>query len=194
MGITTNPLYNEGLLQVEEKPSSKPPVEMQAEPWENGLVERLRQVFGEDLLGASSYLGQHFLVIRADATIPVIQHLKNEGFDFLADLTAVDYPKRDLRFELIYVLARFGGSERIRVKTQIADGAIPASVTGIYPGANWLEREVFDMFGIRFDGHPDMRRILLPDEWQGFPLRKEYGITEMDNAWVQANLGIESGQ
>jgi NADH-quinone oxidoreductase subunit C len=80
------------------------------------------------------------------------------------------------------------------VKTQITDGASLPSSVPIWPGANWLEREVFDMFGIKFDGHPDLKRILLPEDWKGHPLRKDYSILQQDKEWVQINLGIESGQ
>jgi NADH-quinone oxidoreductase subunit C len=82
----------------------------------------------------------------------------------------------------------------VRVKTSIADGYRPASAVSVHRTANWLEREVYDMFGIEFAGHPDLRRILLPEDWQGFPLRKEYSILQQDERWVQENLGIESGQ
>ena len=82
----------------------------------------------------------------------------------------------------------------MRIKTAIADGFQPQTAVDVHLTANWLEREVFDMFGIEFAGHPDMRRILLPDEWQGYPLRKDYGILQQDDRWVRENLGIESGQ
>jgi len=80
------------------------------------------------------------------------------------------------------------------VKTQIADGESIASVVSIWATANWLEREVYDMFGITFRDHPDLKRILLPDGWKGHPLRKDYGILQQDSEWVQINLGIDSGQ
>ena len=124
----------------------------------------------------------------------VISVLKEQGFDYLVDLTAVDYPAKPERFELVYILYSFGRNERMRVKARVKEGEKPHSVTGIHLTANWLEREVFDMFGIEFADHPDLRRILMPDEWQGYPLRKDYPITRMDNQWVQENLGIPSGQ
>jgi NADH-quinone oxidoreductase subunit C len=92
------------------------------------------------------------------------------------------------------MLYSFSRKQRLLVKTQIADGASIASSVSIWPAANWLEREVFDMFGIQFEGHPDLKRILLPDGWKGHPLRKDYGILQQDKEWVQINLGIESGQ
>jgi NADH-quinone oxidoreductase subunit C len=136
------------------------------------------------------------MVVDPSIAYDVLQILRdNDGYDYCVDVTAVHYPKREkLEFDLIWILYSYPQNERIRVKTQIADGAAVKSVVGLWPTANWLEREVFDMFGIRFEGHPDLRRILLPDEWQGHPLRKEYGITQQDQQWVQINVGIQSGQ
>jgi NADH-quinone oxidoreductase subunit C len=106
----------------------------------------------------------------------------------------VHYPKREQQFDVIWILYSFPRNERIRVKTMIKEGDPVATVSDIWETANWLEREVYDMFGIKFDGHPDLKRILLPEDWKGFPLRKDYGILQQDTEWVKINLGIESGQ
>lgn len=173
----------------------KPPAVMAATPWESDLVNELKQQFGEAILEASSYVGQNFLVAKPDAVISFIEYLKLEAdFDYLVDITAVDWPKRPERFDLVYILYSFARNERIRIKTRIPEGYRPASAVRVHRTANWLEREVFDMFGIEFDGHPDLRRILMPEDWRGHPLRKDYPVLEQDQHWVQENLGIERGQ
>jgi NADH-quinone oxidoreductase subunit C len=142
-----------------------------------------------------TYAGQNYMLVDRTLIPEILQVLRNEEqFDYCVDITALHYPQREKQFDVVWVLYSFARNERIRVKTQILDGeSLPSSVP-IWAGANWLEREVFDMFGIKFDGHPDMKRILLPDGWKGHPLRKDYGILQQDNEWVQINLGIESGQ
>src|ERR1700716_3279993 len=173
----------------------KPPPTMAATPWESNLTKELKEQFGDQISEFSSYLGQNFLVCKSEAAVPILEFLKLEAdFDYLVDITAVDYPKRAERFDLLYILYSFARNERIRIKTAVADGAKPATATTVFATSNWLEREVFDMFGIQFEGHPDMRRILLPEEWEGFPLRKEYGLIQQDDRWVRENLNIESGQ
>jgi NADH-quinone oxidoreductase subunit C len=173
----------------------KPPAPMASTPWEGELPAQIKERFGGDIAESASYLGQNFVVVRSAAVIPLMEYLKLEaGFDYLVDITAVDYPNRAERFDLIYILYSFARNERMRVKAMIADGAQPQTAVNVHTGANWLEREVFDMFGIQFAGHPDMRRILLPEEWEGFPLRKENSIIKQDDRWVKDNLGIESGQ
>lgn len=168
---------------------------MQATPWESELARELQARFPGRILESASYRGQNFIVVTPDAVIPSLEFLKVEAqFDYLVDITAVDYPSREKRFELIYTLYGFSRNERLRLKTAIDATESARSATGVYAGANWLEREVFDMFGIRFAGHPDMRRILLPEDWQGHPLRKDSSILGMDHEWVKSNLGIESGQ
>jgi NADH-quinone oxidoreductase subunit C len=174
---------------------AKPPAVMVTTPWESDLTQALKERFGGAMTEFSTYLGQNFLLVTPDAAIPILETLKLElDFDYLVDLTAVDYPKRSERFELVYILYSFARNERVRVKTAFADGFRPATATTVHLAANWLEREVFDMFGIQFANHPDMRRILLPEEWQGYPLRKENSILLQDDTWVRENLGIESGQ
>jgi NADH-quinone oxidoreductase subunit C len=171
------------------KPAGPVPV-----AWSSPLVEKYKARFGSSL-DAQSYLGQNYFTVDRSLVPDFLKLLRDEDqFDYCVDITAVHYPKREKQFDVLWILYSFARNERIRVKTQIADGeSLPSSVA-IWATANWLEREVYDMFGIKFDGHPDLKRILLPDGWKGFPLRKDYGILQQDKEWVQINLGIESGQ
>jgi NADH-quinone oxidoreductase subunit C len=172
----------------------KPPATMAATPWDSDLAKEVKERFGDRVTEISTYLGQNFVVVKPDSAIPLIEYLKLEAdFDYMVDITAVDWPKRPERFDVVYILYSFARNLRLRVKTYIAEGYKPETAVTIHLTANWLEREVFDMFGIEFAGHPNMTRILLPEEWQGYPLRKDYGIIQQDDRWVQENLGIESG-
>lgn len=176
-------------------PPPKPPAVMVTSPWESELTNRLKAQFGEAITEFLTYVGQNFLVAKYDAVPALLDYLKGEeDFDYLVDITAVDRPKREARFDLVYIVYSFAHNQRIRIKTLLKDGDKPHSVVDIHLTADWLEREVFDMFGIEFTDHPGLKRILMPDEWQGHPLRKDYNIVQMDNRWVQENLGIESGQ
>jgi NADH-quinone oxidoreductase subunit C len=163
-------------------------------PWDSPMIAKLKGNYGSGM-ETLTYAGQNYMVVDRSLIPEILQVLRNEEqFDYCVDITALHYPQREKQFDVVWVLYSFGRNERIRVKTQIADGESVQSSIPIWAGANWLEREVFDMFGIKFDGHPDMKRILLPDGWKGHPLRKDYGILQQDNEWVQINLGIESGQ
>jgi NADH-quinone oxidoreductase subunit C len=177
-------------------PAPKAPAVMESTPWESELTSALKAEFGDQVLDFATYRGQDFLVARPDSVVNIVEYLKYEAaYDYLVDVTAVHWPKRTgEEFDLVYILYSFARNHRLRVKTRIADGYKPQSAVSVHLTANWLEREVFDMFGIEFSGHPDLKRILMPDEWTGYPLRKDYSIIEMDQAWVKDNLGIESGQ
>lgn len=163
-------------------------------PWESPLVEQLKARFGAALLNAASYLGQNYLVVTNKASFDVISELRALGYTTLTDLTAVHYPKDAQPFEMVWILHSMQANQRIRVKARLAEGEKVASLTELWQAANWMEREVFDMFGIAFTDHPDLRRILMPEEWSGHPLRKDYSPTLQDQNWVRKNLGIESGQ
>jgi len=172
----------------------KPPVVLQT-PLDNEFVTRFRAKFGAALIEAMQDRKQSILTVDRARLVELALHLRDEEkFDMLADLTAVDWPKREKRFDVVLNLYSFAKNERLMVKVHAADAEEVPSVVSVWPTANWQEREVFDMFGIVFAGHPDLKRILLPDEWQGYPLRKDYDILQQDTAWVRENLGIESGQ
>lgn len=181
------------------KPAAKPappkPEGPKPLPWESELVRKLKAQYGSGMKEASTYVGQKYLVVDSSIAYEILLRMRDdELFDYLVDVTAVHYPKREVQFDIVYILYSFKNNERVRVKTQTKDGEKLRSVVGMWETANWLEREVFDMFGIEFEQHPELKRILLPDGWKGYPLRKDYPILCQDQEWVQANLGIESGQ
>ena len=169
-----------------------PPVPV---PLDNDLTKRYCERCGAAILDALEDRKQPYLVIDSTKLLDVARYSRaEEKFDLLEDFTAVDWPRREKRFDLIAILYSFPHNTRLRLKIPIAETERPASLVEIWATANWLEREIFDMFGIVFAGHPGLKRILLPDEWQGHPLRKDYDILRQDTAWIRENLGIESGQ
>jgi NADH-quinone oxidoreductase subunit C len=177
-----------------KEPPAKPAVPA-PEPWSGELPDALRKQFPDVACEALTFRGQNFLILPKENFLAAANYLKAEhGFTLLADLTAMDFPKEEKRFQVVYQLYSFSRNERLRLKVPLADGETIESAIPVWGVADWLEREVYDMFGIRFEHHPNLRRILLPDEWQGFPLRKDYPILKQDDKWVQENLHIESGQ
>lgn len=171
------------------------PVGPQPEPWNSELVDTFKKQYGSGIREANTYVGQKYLAVDSGIVFEVLSRMRDgEQYDYCVDITAVHWPKREQPFEIIYILYSFQHNERVRIKAQIAEGQHLQSAVNLWPTANWLEREVFDMFGIVFDGHPDLKRILMPDGWKGHPLRKDYDILQQDKEWVQTNIGIESGQ
>jgi NADH/F420H2 dehydrogenase subunit C len=120
------------------------------------------------------------LVLRPDAIRPVVEYLKRTkewSFKLLADIAGVDWPKREKRFDVVYNLYSPAHNLRLRLKVQVAEGESVPSLAAVHRTADWLEREVYDMFGVPFADHPDLRRILMPDDWEGHPLRKDFPLS-----------------
>ena len=146
---------------------------------ENPVAVEIEAAEPGAILGGGFARGESTLELRADKLVAVCRFLKDrQQFTRLADLTAVDWRPQEPRFEVIYHLHSIERNLRVRLKCRLAGGD-PAieSVTSVWRAADWYEREVFDLFGIRFTGHPDLRRIMLPDDWEGHPLRKDYPVT-----------------
>ena len=164
-------------------------------PLDNELSRRYRERFGPAILDAVEDRKQSILIVDAAQILEIARYSRDdEKFDLLEDYTAVDWPRREKRFDLVAQLYSFTHNLRLRLKIPLGADETPSTLIPIWPAANWLEREIYDLFGIAFHGHPNLKRILLPDEWQGHPLRKDYDILQQDTAWVRENLGIESGQ
>ncbi|HEY58793.1 MAG TPA: NADH-quinone oxidoreductase subunit C [Anaerolineae bacterium] len=139
-------------------------------------VEALQRRFGAE---EHTFRGETTLFVPAEYIVEACRLLRDEfAFDFLADLAAVDYwPQEAPRFHVVYQLYSYAHNLSLRLRVPL-DGSAPSlpTVETVYPNANWYEREVWDMFGIRFEGHSDLRRILMPHDWEGHPLRKDYPL------------------
>ena len=143
------------------------------------VVQKLKEKFQDSILDSYSFRGDNTVVIKKDDIAEVCRFLKSDpdlSFDFLSDLCGVDYMGREPRFEVVYHLFSINKHHRIRLKAMVEEGGKISSVVGIWGTADWHEREAFDMFGIVFEGHPNLTRILMPENWDGHPLRKDYPL------------------
>ncbi|HVP38055.1 MAG TPA: NADH-quinone oxidoreductase subunit C [Candidatus Saccharimonadales bacterium] len=147
----------------------------------------LRERLGEALLEEHEFRGDLTVTLPRERLVEALTFLRDDPrlrFDLLSDLTAVDRPEEELRFEVVYQLTSTVHRRFLGVKTRVRDAEPCPTATGVWPGANWMEREVYDLMGIPFDGHPDLRRILCPDDWEGHPLRKEYPLGREEVAFT----------
>lgn len=139
----------------------------------------LQEALPDAVEALSYWVGDWTVIVPATALLEVARFLRDDdsaSFDYCCDVTASDWPPREKRFDVIYCLYSVRRRHRIRVKVRAAETEAVPSVTDVWPAANWLEREMWDMFGVNVTGHPDLRRILMPDNWQGFPQRKDYPL------------------
>jgi len=140
-------------------------------------AQELRERHSESVLGTEFHRGRAVLVIEPGRVRDVLRHLQGKGYTFLASLHGVDYYPEELRLGVLYELLDMKRIDRISVKARMhADAAEIESVVELFPGAEYPEREVYDMFGVVFEGHPDMRRILMPEDFEGFPQRRDFPI------------------
>jgi len=172
---------------VKKKEEGPKPVDAATHP----LVKQLREKFAGAVIEASEFLGQLSIRIAPTHIVEVCDALRRDGdrpFNYLSDLTCVHYPDRkEAPFEVVYNLYSIPANERVRLKVAV-DGEGVDSVTAVWPSADWPEREVYDLFGVKFHNHPDLRRILLPPDWEGHPLRKDYPLEFVENKWTETHL------
>jgi len=175
---------------VKKKEEGPKPTDASGHP----LIKKLKSKFGEAIGDASEFIGQLSVTVDGQRIVEICDFLKRDQdtpFNYLSDLTCVHYPDRwDAPFEMVYNLLSIETNERVRLKVRTSETV--DTVTGVWPAANWLEREVFDLFGIRFSNHPDLRRLLLPPDWVGHPMRKDYPLEFVENAWTKEHLPVMS--
>jgi NADH-quinone oxidoreductase subunit C len=150
---------------------------------EKNLLEELQDQFGDSITGHRKFGGQFSIFVNNNKIFELAHYLKDDsgvGFDLLSDICGVDWIDcPEMRFEIVYNFYSIKNSFRVLVRTTIADSEKPSirSIQPVYPGADWLEREVYDMLGVEFEGHPDLRRIITPEGMEGWPHRKDFPLT-----------------
>lgn len=168
----------------DEQHMGAPELATPSNPLADATVALLRDRFPDGVLEATEHRGEMTIVVRPDIIVEVCRALRDEkqlAYNYLADITAVDWLEREPRYDIVYHLLSLATYAVVRLKVRIGgeetpDPEIP-SVTPVWPGADWFEREIYDLFGIRFSGHPNQTRILMPQDWVGYPLRKDYPLT-----------------
>ena len=144
-------------------------------------MEKIKSKYSEAILDETDFLGATTLLVKKEFLIRILTDLKDvsqEGFEVLIDLMGIDYLLPSPRTKIIYHLHNPHTYARIRITLFVDRNEIVPSAVPLWEGADWYERELFDLFGIKFEGHPDLKRILLPDDWEGHPLRRDYALTE----------------
>lgn len=150
----------------------------------DGLIDAVRAAHGIGVLDAWHKVGETTIVVTHDALVAVLTWLRDvQAYQQLMEIAGVDYPERPERFEVVYHLLSVTRNARVRVKLSTDEATPVPTVTGLWPVANWLEREVFDLYGVLFDGHPDLRRILTDYGFTGHPLRKDFPLTGYQEVW-----------
>lgn len=158
---------------------------------ESLVLRRLREQCGEALREVKVWRNETTVILSPQDLVRVCRFLRDDpdlAFDFLSDVTGVDrlkLPQASPRFEVVYNLYSLQHRRRLRLKVRVDEGEAVPTVTGVWETANWHEREVYDLFGVPFEGHPDLRRILMPDDWEGHPLRKDYPVEASPRWWEE---------
>ncbi len=144
------------------------------------VIEKLRASFNDSIISVNEFRGELTVIVKKQDIVRICQFLRDDEelfFDSLRDVCGVDYYRPDDRYEVVYNLYSFKNKYRLRLKIRVDESELHApTVSGVWTTADWAERETYDMFGITFDGHPDMRRIYLPDAFEYYPLRKDFPL------------------
>jgi NADH-quinone oxidoreductase subunit C len=187
-----------------DKPKQKPPKSAPPKPAkkkvlsyedleDDVLLQKLKEQFSDGLLSGQSFLEQPTYTVSMECFSDLMVYLRDNpewDFDYLIDVTALDYLGDEKRFCMVYHLYSHQHEKLIRIKARISEEEVVPSVSSIWKAGDWMEREVYDLFGIEFSGHDNLSRILLPDDWHGHPLRKDYDIKLQDQAWIKKHLHI----